>query len=192
MSHIDKFIEMHKEGKLPASTLIKAAAFKAELEKDGANLDVKSFLTYLAAGLGVSAGLGLASGVAQLGVDAYMKHKTESEIDSLFADMLRLHPELREKRERSLLYFKALAHFSPAVIQNPLAAGAYIKQALQFDYVAGGPLPETVNMLSQIQKLHTDARKDAPKGTLGTMFSGLKESPTKIMPSFLSYGDFNG
>jgi len=45
MSHIDKFIEMHKEGKLPASTLIKAAAFKAELEKDGANLDVKSFLT---------------------------------------------------------------------------------------------------------------------------------------------------
>ena len=143
MSALGKFIELYKAGKIRPSTMAKAAAFKEELEKV-ATPDISTFLRYLATGLAVSTGLGLAAGAAKIGIGLYEKSVIESQKDTLFKEVLKLHPDLTSNKERAKLYFEALIHFSPAVAQNPLTAGAYIRQALQYDHVAGGPLPASV------------------------------------------------
>lgn len=194
MSHVMKFIEMYKEGKLSESTIIKMAAFKEELEAEiekTADPSVGAFLQYLAAGLALSLGLGGAAAGAQVLYDKYKQNKLDDTKEPLFKDMLRLHPELVEKKERAKLYFDALWHFSPIIAQNPMAAGAYIRQALSMDTVAGGPLPQMVKELSDIQKSHVEARKNAPSAPGSHIIEGLLASPTKLMPSFPNYGSFN-
>lgn len=189
MSQTSNFVSMYKAGKIPASTMLKAAAFKSEMEKK-ASPDVSTFLKYLATGLAVSTGLGVAAGVANLGVKAYEENQLNSQKDEMFKEVLRLHPDLSSQKDRAKLYFEALLHFSPVVAKNPLTAGAYVKQALQYDHVAGGPLPASINELANIQKSTADAKKNAPKSTLGTVMSGIGEAPAKTLPGFLSYGDF--
>ena len=166
--------------------LLKAATFKDELEKT-AGPDVNSFLRYLAMGLAVSTGMGVAAGAVNLGVKAYDDHQLESQKDDMFREVVKLHPELSSNKERAKLYFEALVHFSPVIAKNPLTAGAYVKQALQYDHVAGGPLPSSVNELAMIQKSHSEAKKNAPKSTFGTMMSGFGEAPIKMVPSFMPY-----
>jgi hypothetical protein len=180
---------MYKEGKIPASMMLKSAAFKEAFEKQ-ASPDISTFLRYLATGLAVSTGLGVAAGVANLGVKAYEESQLESQKDDMFKEVLKLHPDLQGNKERAKLYFESLIHFSPVIAKNPLTAGAYIKQALQYDHVAGGPLPASINELTNIQKSTMDSRKNAPKSTLGTIVSGFGEAPAKSVPSFMSYNDF--
>jgi len=79
----------------------------------------------------------------------------------LFEEMLALHPELGENRKRAELYYEALWHFSPVMASNPLAAGSYIKQALQYDHVAQGPLPASVQELTLIEKNKMQAEENA-------------------------------
>jgi len=181
---------MYKEKKISLTSMLKAAAFTEALEKT-AGPDVSMFLKYLATGLAVSTGLGVAAGVANLGVQAYEEHQLDSQKDDMFREVLRLHPELSAQKERAKLYFEALLHFSPVIAKNPLTAGAYVKQALQYDHVAGGPLPSSINELANIQKSTSDARKNAPSSTLGTVLSGISEAPSKTLPSFLTYNDFS-
>lgn len=170
--------------------MAKAAAFKEALEKTAASFEITNFLKYLAAGLGASIGLGLTAAGAQAGLKAYERYKITQDQESLFKEVLRIHPDLAANKERAKLYFVALIHFSPVVAQNPLTAGAYIKQALQYDHVAGGPLPQSINELTQIQRQVTEAHKNAPKSTLGTVLSGVTEAPVKALPSFLTYSQF--
>lgn len=189
MSQLTQFVTMYKEGKIPASMMLKSAAFKEAFEKQ-ASPDISTFLRYLATGLAVSTGLGVAAGVANLGVKAYEESQLESQKDDMFKEVLKLHPDLQGNKERAKLYFESLIHFSPVIAKNPLTAGAYIKQALQYDHVAGGPLPASINELTNIQKSTMDSRKNAPKSTLGTIVSGFGEAPAKSVPSFMSYNDF--
>ena len=188
MSALSQFIELYKAGKISTSTMVKAASFKQELEKQ-ATPNIDMFLKYLATGLAVSAGLGLAAAGAKIGVQSWEESRLEGKKDEMFKEVIKLHPDLIANKERAKLYFEALVHFSPQVATNPLTAGAYIRQALQYDHVAGGPLPASVNELTQIQKQTMDARKNAPLSVLGTIFSGLAEGPSKVMPS-MSYGDY--
>lgn len=177
---IEEFIKLYNEGKVPMSTMLKAAAFKEELEKVSFGGDLQSFLTYLAAGMGVSLGLGGAAALAETAVGAYQKHKLESSADPLFQEVLQLHPELKENKALARLYFDALMHFSPAVASNPLTAGAYIRQALAYHEQMGGPLPETVNTLTNIQKSVIDSKSKAGGGPFATLISGIKNMPTTI------------
>ena len=189
MSAIAQFIELYKSGKISTSTMVKVAAFKQELEKQAAP-GVDMFLKYLATGLAVSAGLGLAAAGAKIGVQSWEESRLAGKKDELFREVIKLHPDIIPNKERAKLYFEALLHFSPQVATNPLTAGAYIRQALQYDHVAGGPLPASVNELTQIQKQTAEAKKNAPMSVLGTIFSGLAEGPSKAMPSMLTYNDF--
>ena len=109
MSALAKFLELYKSGAVSASTIVKAAAFKDELEKQAGPgappVGMDTFLRYLATGLAVSAGLGLATAGAKIGVQAIEKYQMESKRDELFEDMVRLHPDLSgENRKRAKLY----------------------------------------------------------------------------------------
>jgi hypothetical protein len=189
MSALAQFITMYKEGKIRPSTMAKAAAFKEELEKQS-DAGISTFLRYLATGLAVSAGMGVVAAGAKIGVGMYEKSLLENKKDELFKEVLKLHPDLQNNKQRALLYFGALLHFSPQVAMNPLTAGAYVRQALQYDHVAGGPLPTSINELAQIQKATAQSRKDAPPSMLGTVISGITEGP-KMMPNMMTFGDYS-
>lgn len=171
--------------------LLKVSAFKNELTKMAMSPDVVSFLKYLGTGLAVSTGLGIAAAGTALGVQKYQEHKLEGQKEPLFQQMLQLHPELKENRARAALYFDALWHYSPIVAQNPLSAGAYIRQALQMDSVAGGPLPSMVKELTEIAKSHTQSQQHLPPSPAGRVVAGIMETPSKMIPSFMTYKDFN-
>ena len=71
----------------------------------------------------------------------------------LFKEMMDLHPQLKEYDEMLVKkYYEALWHFSPIMAENPLAAGAYIRQAMSMHHVAGGPLPNSLNEVSSIHR----------------------------------------
>jgi hypothetical protein len=179
MSALAQFIELYKSGKVSASTLVKAAAFKDELEKQALGTGVEMFLKY---------GMGIAAAGIKAGVGLYDQSQIEGKKKELFEDVIKLHPDLANDRKTAMLYFDALLHFSPQVATNALTAGAYIRQALQYHHVAGGPLPASVNELTQIQKQTMNAKKDAPTSLMGTIFSGITETPIKMVPSLGSYG----
>ncbi len=176
---IEKFIELYKEGKVPMSTMLKAAAFKEELEKTAAP-DISEFLKYLASALGLTLVTGAAAAGADMAVAGYQQHKLEQSKDPLFREILALRPELKQNQTRAKLYFDALMHFSPAIAANPLAASTYIAQALEYDNTIGGPTPDVLNTLTGIQKSIDDSRKNRGVGTLGTMFSGVKNLPSSV------------
>lgn len=175
------------------STPTKLAAFKDELTKIavGGPASIQDFLRYVGAGLALSTGLGIASAGAQMGLSAYNKWKMDSRKDPLFNEMLQLHPELKEEKSRAALYFDALWHFSPVVAQNPLAAGAYIRQALQMDSVAGGPLPAMVRELTDIGKAHNESKPKTP-GPAHALIAGITSAPEKMVPGVMTFRDWNG
>jgi hypothetical protein len=240
------FVEQYKKGKIPASTLVKMAAFRNELET---TLETKTNeeLMKIAAGMpGMSAirnifqrgmqGLGdLANwapgavegvkGVKSVAEDfrkgiKYAPHistvaskeglpigqmiaggaifggsmtlfmeavkaiegvlvdwKDDLRKPHLFKEMLTLHPALSEYDVNTVkTYYEALWHFSPIMAENPLAAGAYIRQALTMHHVAGGPLPNSINEITSIQKNWSQGTKDDSESTMTTVMTPFKTS----------------
>jgi len=193
MIKLADFIQAYKDGKVKSSTLIKAAAFKDELEKALLN----GTLTKQAVmSPGTSAGAfgrwfgnlsqGALSGIIRskpakiigesllvggtmMGLYEAVKALEGKVIDwsmdakkpQKFQEMLELHPELKEKETRAKLYYEVLWDFSPTVADNPLSAGAYIKQALQYDHVAQGPLPAS---LSELAAIENNVQRGSHKG----------------------------
>lgn len=93
----------------------------------------------------------------------------------MLEEMLEVHPDMRElPLDRVKLYFDALLHFSPTMAENPLTAGAYIKQAMKYDHVAQGPLPASVQELSMIEKNRQQAKeKGGPSSYVKTIFQPI-------------------
>ena len=104
-------------------------------------------------------------------VDELQDYKLDKKKQPKFEEMLLIHPDLRTDKIKAKIYFDALWHFSPSMAKSPLAAGAYIKQALRMHHVAGGPLPESIGQLSQIEKNLAQAQH-AGKGE-GGMFHAI-------------------
>jgi hypothetical protein len=228
MIKTSEFIEQYKKGTVPASTLVKMAAFKDELEKAmaagkfeamikkatvgtaifeffkkmpeaaGAAFGAKipgavetasaaamssadkvqhftnPMMSYIM-GYGVLAGSLMAFHEAVKAIEGkVISWKNDFEKPKLFAKMLILHPELNDKKELVETYYEALWHFSPVMAQNPLAAGAYIKQALQYHHVAGGPLPNSVNELSLIQKNWSQGMRTEGDTTMGAILTPFR------------------
>lgn len=190
MIKIADFIDGYKNGKVPASTMIKMAAFKDELEKKavgtafGESMGVafadatKNMLPMMLVGGGMSAvATAIHEGIKAL-EGKYEDYKLEQEKLPAYAAMLRQHPDLSEKSELTKVYFDALWHYSPMMAQEPLSAGAYIKNALNMHHVAQGPLPSVVKEIVDIAKLHHDANKDGGSdGPMSNIFVGLKNGP---------------
>lgn len=192
MIKVAEIIEEHKKGNVSKATMIKMAAFKAELEKSAVG---ESFLKGLVQNQtlqGVAAGAalqGLGSlihfGIQQM-EHAWEKHQFNAEIEPQFQQVLISHPEFAETPEKEALarrYFEALHHFSPTMAASPIAAGAYIHQAMEYHHVAGGPLPEMVEKATLVQKnladIH-DKEKSEYVTPLGAVFSSLKPQPLKF------------
>ncbi len=237
------FVDQYRKGKVPASTLIKMAAFKDELEKafDAGRFDelVKTavlmplevnglgeaakaaifpqfaaktpniFARLISAVKGtgrfgnnvmgdMAAGAlgkdktnqinhlligGLVVGGAMSAFHEIVKTLEGKIIDwsndrkkpGLFSEMLSLHPALLEEdRARVEQYYEALWHFSPVMAENPIAAGSYIEQALKYHHVSAGPLPNSINELTMIQKNWNQGMKDESSSTMSNIMNPFR------------------
>lgn len=174
-------IQGYREGKVDGSTLIKMAAFREELMKNAGFWQTVSSAFNSTPGkvMLVGAGLSTVAAAVHEGIkaleDKYDDYKLGQEKMPAFQDMLKMHPILKENESRAKLYFDALWHFDPHYAKEPLSAGAYIRQALSMDNIAGGPMPEFVDKTVQIAKAYNDANKgDRGEGTFGNIFMPLK------------------
>lgn len=193
MIKIAEIIQGYREGKVDSSTLIKMAAFREELEKNATFWSsFKDFVTsdpvkYMAGGaMAGSVVSAIHEGIKKLET-MYDDYKLGQEKMPAFKAMLDMHPTLKENESRAKLYFDALWHFDPNYAQEPLSAGSYIRQALNMDHVAGGPLPEMVDKTVQIAKAYNDANKgDRGEGTIGNIFMPIKTLGTDIAKSYVA------
>jgi hypothetical protein len=181
MNNVKHFTDLYKEGKLSEATLIKMAAFKDELVKTSfMSSGVKNFLTYLGAGMGLTTGAAVMAGGIHAITNAIEEHKTEGEKEPAFKSMLRQHPDLKEQENLAWMYFESLYHFSPIIATDPLTAGAYIRSAIRMHDTSGGPLPDVVQRLVDVQQKHRDAlqKTETPWSTVSGGFKG--QSPLKM------------
>jgi len=184
--------EEYKQGKVPESTMLKMAAFRNELEKSAAgslfmkNLgktfqNTKNFALpqMIVAGGALGVGTAIHEGIKSL-EGMYNRYKLDESKMPAYMAMVRQHPDLAEQEELSKVYFDALWHYSPIMAQEPLSAGAYIKNALNMHHVAQGPLPSVVKEIVDIAKSHHDANEVDSKsqGVLGNIFMGLTAGAT--------------
>jgi len=190
MIKVSEFIEQHKAGKVPASTMIKMAAFKAELEKTATGQELfqaiaqSGFIRGLGSNLkdmaiyGGSMGVGALIFEAVRGAErAWENYRLDASKQPKFNEIVAMHPDLKDKEELAARYFDALWHFSPVLAQEPMSAGAYIKQALQMHHVAQGPLPEFVSKVTEIQRNVKQGLPQTEYATpLGAMFLSLRPS----------------
>jgi hypothetical protein len=186
MSNVKQFIEMYKQGKITEATIIKMAAFKDELLKQAFGPPppgIKEFLKYLALGLGVGTGTGMLAAGAHALVNKYEANKAEASKEPYFKEMLKIHPDLKTKENQAWQYYETLWHFSPVVATNPFTAGAYVKQAILMHDAAGGPLPDMIQRLVDIQQKHVDAlsKKRTPSTTA---VGGIGNISTGFIPQF--------
>lgn len=157
MSHVQQIVDLYKEGKISETTIIKMAAFKAEVEKlfsekDELKKTASIPIKILAASALAPPVFAASNYLAGRAVEYAQSGAKEIEMHTNFKNMLDYRPEL--KSEDQLLvkkYFDSLVHFAPAIAQDPLAAGAYVKQAMQYEDV-GGPPYSTIESLVNTQK----------------------------------------
>lgn len=199
MIKTSQFIDGYKNGTVPAATIIKMAAFKDELEKTAVG---KTFMDTLRnsfshattellpqmiiGGGMIGLGTALHEGIKAL-ENRYQEYKLDLEKVPAYEAMIKQHPELKEDETMAKVYFDALWHYSPIMAQEPLSAGAYIKNSLNMHHVAQGPLPSVVKELVDISKMHHDATEAREgEGTLGNIFIGLKSGPTAVVSAMKS------
>ncbi len=189
MTYSDKFIQLAKDGKIPESTIAKMAEFKAKLEAHsfvktaytggsgagastgwnpppvktanaGASIPGKMDISKVLLLAGAMGAAPLIIGKATSMVENILLNRKKG---PAFQAMLEAHPTLKtEDQELLARYFDSMWHFSPHLAQDPLAAGAYIRSAMQYHGVYGGPSP---NMAKDINTLQRETRQDTTKGT---------------------------
>lgn len=77
-----------------------------------------------------------------------------------YEKMIEANPSLQEEDPAVVAkYWASLYHWSPFMAQDPLAAGAYIKQSISRADPFGGPPIDTFNTLSLISKNIRQAKR---------------------------------
>jgi len=90
--------------------------------------------------------------LAEGAVEWWRNRRKEKERGPIFEKIIKAHPELKDfPYEKVIQYFETLYTFSPGLSKDPLAAGAFIRQALRMDEF-GGPSHETIKNLADIEK----------------------------------------
>jgi len=165
MKNTDRFIKLAKEGKVKESTLYKMSDFKDQLDK--IQLTKKANILSSLGNIGEKAGPVLLLSAALAGVPAlgnYIVDKVQDasldrKKEPAFNKMLEYHPQLKsEDLELVKRYFESMWHFSPHMAQDPLAAGSYIRTAMNFHGAYGGPAPNLAADLVDLQKNYTERR----------------------------------
>lgn len=110
-------------------------------------------------------------------IDAIKKLKVKSKSREYYEKMLEAHPQLKkEDPELVAKYWASLFHYAPYVAEDPLSAGAFIRQSIDRGYpdLYGGPPVDTYHTLSNIQKQINDV-KAKKRG----VYSGAAERATE-------------
>ncbi len=183
MSNVEKILNLYKDGKVSDATMLKTAAFKAELESL-----VKGDMEKTAVGPAQALMFGALAAPAfaasnylmARGVDYATKENVQVAQNSDYKRMLEYRPEL--KGEDQLLvkkYWDSLVHFAPAIAQDPLAAGAYVKQAIQYEEV-GGPPYSTIESLVKTQKTYGEAHplRSGIAGSMAANANSISKAPS--------------
>lgn len=124
------------------------------MRKSAATVDtLKNILTGLGIGAGVSAGV---AGIGYL-MDKRQEHNRNVQLPIYFSQMLMKNPDinelyLRSDKDRQDVedLFKLLEDFAPKIVENPLAAGTFIRQYKKYGDM--GTTTEAVKALSDINK----------------------------------------
>lgn len=149
MSYTKQFVKLARQGKLPESTVVKMAELKERLGHIKLSAGGGNITTALA----LAAALGTAGALTDNASAAMSNWMENRKREPSFNKMLEYHPQLKnENMELVRKYFDSVWHFSPHMAQDPLAAGAYIRQALQFNDIHGGPPPNMAKDLADMQK----------------------------------------
>jgi hypothetical protein len=156
MNYTKRFVKLAEEGKISESTLVKMSELKDRLSdhtvKIARNVPAKAGTTF-GKMLLLAGALGAVAPVAGVIEDAVTTLKNNKLREPSFNKMLEYHPQLKnEDMETIQKYFDSIWHFSPHMAQDPLAAGSYIRGALQYHNVTGGPTPNMVGDLANLQK----------------------------------------
>jgi hypothetical protein len=99
--------------------------------------------------------------IAEGVIDWWRERQKNKERGPLFEEIIGQHPELKEYPYAKVLqYFDTLFAFSPSLARDPLAAGAFIRQAIRMDEF-GGPGHETIKNLAAIEKSQIETGEKA-------------------------------
>jgi hypothetical protein len=115
--------------------------------------------------IGMLALLGGGVGLGLKGVDVVSRALTDP-LDKAKGRkrMLKVNPELKKENKKDLnRYYDTLFRFSPAVAGDPLAAGAWMKRALQYKDI--GPQVTDIKGLSDIE-VGLAKRKQSKRGIM--------------------------
>ena len=113
--------------------------------------------------LGAAAAIGIGGGskIVEELVEYVRERSTAAKSPEYYAKMLEAHPELKKEDLKVVArYWSSLYHFAPFMAQDPLAAGAFIRQSIARGLPSefGGPAPDTYLTLADINKKSLEAR----------------------------------
>ena len=159
MTNLQRLVKLAKEGKFPTSSLVKAAAFKHELEKTAAG-SIPALSLVLQAGL-LGAGIGMGHLAADYLGDVSIKRSKPRLLENVYS----AHPSLRNEDPVVVnRYMDSLIHFSPEVAKDPLAAGGFITQALRMADLGGPPLSQFKDLTAITKDMRTSGKDRASIG----------------------------
>ena len=94
-------------------------------------------------------------------VDVIEEHGHKAKSKDYYKKMLDAHPSLTKQDPRTVAkYWDSLYHFAPSMAEDPLAAGAYIRQSLDRGLEdLGGPSPDIVQNLTGIDAALTKTKE---------------------------------
>jgi len=94
-------------------------------------------------------------------IDWLKGQNLKSKSKEYYVEMLKAHPSLKKEDPKVVArYWASLFHFAPYMAADPMSSGAFIRQQFSGGYpeLYGGPLIDTVNNLTGINKSLTDSR----------------------------------
>lgn len=103
-------------------------------------------------------------------VDWLKENNLKGKSKDYYQAMLDAHPQLKKEDPKLVAkYWASLFHFAPYMAQDPLAAGAYIRQTLRQlpNEEFGGPTVDTYSTLANINKAIADVKLKKTRG-IGT------------------------
>lgn len=116
-------------------------------------------------------------------IDELQELRIKAKSPKYYAKMMEAHPSLKKEDPKLVAkYWASLYHFAPSMAQEPIAAGAFIRQSIRkgLHEEFGGPPPDTYKTLAEVEQ---KAQKSSPtdKGFLRSMIGGVGSAFTGEM-----------
>jgi hypothetical protein len=132
--------------------------------------------------LGKLLGQAALTGVAALGAEAIYnfgrKALAAADFSSGYRKMLAANPELRgEDAQRVMDRYRILSIYGPTIASDPIVAGGFVRQTLEFPVVTPTVLKEVVDVESKARELMgtgPSARSGASKAVASHISQGLR------------------